>query len=204
MKLVLASQSPRRKELLLDAGYEFTVSTVKVSEIFDESLNPSDVPSHLATIKAKACVEQHKELKKEGFLILAADTLVLLGDQILGKPGNAAEAADFLRRLSGKTHRVITGLALLPSGPRSTQVWTASEVTEVKFRDLSAVDIEAYVDSGEPMDKAGAYAIQGEGGKFVSSFSGSWSNVVGLPLERLERALSENGWTVGRGKPQKS
>lgn len=201
MKLVLASQSPRRRELLLEAGFEFTVSTVKVSEIFDESLNPSEVPSHLATIKAEACVEQNKQLKSPGFLILAADTVVILGDQILGKPKDAREAHDFLRRLSGQTHSVITGVTLLESG--TTKVWTGQDVTAVTFRDLSDSEIDDYIRTGEPMDKAGAYGIQGGGGKFVSSFSGSWSNVVGLPLERLERALIENGWTIRRRKPEK-
>ena len=202
LKLVLASQSPRRRDLLLDSGFEFTVSTVKVSEIFDENLNPSDVPSHLATVKAEACIKQHKELKSPGFLILAADTIVVLDQHILGKPRDARQAHEFLRRLARKTHRVITGIALLPSS--TTKVWTGSDITEVTFRSLSDGEIQSYVNSGEPMDKAGAYAIQGGGARFVSSFSGSWSNVVGLPLERLERALVENGWTVGRRKPAKS
>jgi len=202
LKLVLASQSPRRKDLLNEAGFEFTVSTVKVSEIFDENLNPEDVPSQIATAKAQACVEQNKHLESQGFLILAADTVVILGDQILGKPRNPVEAEDFLRRLSSKTHRVITGLALLKSG--SSHLWTGRDVSEVTFRALTDAEIRAYVASGEPMDKAGGYGIQGLGGKFVSSFRGSWSNVVGLPLERLERALQENGWTVGRKKPAKS
>ncbi|MBX3020840.1 MAG: septum formation protein Maf [Bdellovibrionales bacterium] len=202
LKLVLASQSPRRRELLNSAAYEFTVSTVKVSEIFDESLNPQEVASHLATLKARACLDQHKSLNSPGYLILSADTIVVLGDQILGKPESAAQAEDFLRRLSSNTHRVMTGVALLESG--STKTWTGVEITEVKFRELSAEEIRTYVADGEPMDKAGAYGIQGDGGKFVSSVHGSWSNVVGLPLERLERALKENGWTVGRHSPQKS
>jgi septum formation protein len=197
LKLVLASQSPRRRELLTSAGYEFTVSLVKVSEIFDENLNPTEVASHLATVKATACVRQHKELNSPEFLILAADTIVLLGEQILGKPKNPAQAREFLRLLSGKTHRVITGLALLWSGS-GAKPWTVSDATEVSFRVLSDEEIAAYVATGEPMDKAGAYAIQGGARKFVSSFRGSWSNVVGLPLEQLEKALQENGWIVSR------
>jgi septum formation protein len=199
MKLVLASQSPRRRELLESAGYEFTVSPVKVSEIFSETMNPPDVASHLATIKAEACPQQYKDLNSPGFLILGADTIVVLGDQILGKPENRVQAEEFLLRLSSNTHRVMTGIALLQSG--ATKVWTAVETTEVRFRKLSSEEIRAYVATGEPMDKAGGYGIQGAAKEFVSSISGSWSNVVGLPLERLERALEENGWTVGRRSP---
>jgi septum formation protein len=202
MKLVLASQSPRRSELLLEAGFEFIVSLVKVSEIFDENLNPENVASHLATVKARACLDQHKHLDSPGFLILGADTIVVSGGQILGKPENPQEAVQFLRQLSGKTHRVMTGLALLKSS--SAEAWSGTEVTEVEFRKLSPAEIDAYVATGEPMDKAGAYGIQGGAQKFVSSISGSWSNVVGLPLERLEKVLAEKGWTVGRRSPQKS
>lgn len=197
MELVLASASPRRRDLLVAAGYEFTVSPVKISEIFDESLNPPEVASQIATNKARAALDQHMFLKSDGFLILSADTIVVLGDQILGKPSSALEAREFLRRLSGKTHRVITGICLLPSltGPRA---WTGVEASEVTFRTLTDEEIAEYVRGGEPMDKAGAYAIQGDGRKFVSSLRGSWSNVVGLPLERLEKALKENGWSVRR------
>lgn len=198
LKLVLASQSPRRRELLEKAGYEFAVSSVKVSEIIDESLTPTENASHLATLKAEACFTQNNYSKSPGFLILGADTVVVLGEQILGKPRDASEAHEFLRRLSGKTHRVITGLSLFESG--STKVWSGFDQTEVEFKTLSESEIGAYVKSGEPMDKAGAYAIQGEGRKFVSCYHGSWSNVVGLPLEKLEKALLANGWTVGRRK----
>lgn len=202
MNLILASQSPRRRELLSSARYEFAVSPVKVSEIFDENLNPPEVASHLATVKAEACLDQHKHLNSPGYLILAADTIVVSSDQILGKPVDAAQAVDFLRQLSGVTHRVMTGLTLLESG--SSRRWTGVETTEVTFRKLGADEIAAYVATGEPMDKAGAYGIQGLAKNFVSSFSGSWSNVVGLPLERLESALQENGWVVGRRSPEKT
>lgn len=202
LNLALASQSPRRRELLSDAGYEFRVFPVKVSEIIDENLNPADVASQLGTLKAQSCVEQNKELKQQGFLVLGADTIVVLGRRILGKPQNNAQAREYLRLLSSKTHNVITGFGLVESG--TTKVWSGAEVTEVTFRNLSDQEIDTYVASGEPMDKAGAYAIQGGGGKFVSSFSGSWSNVVGLPLERLEKVLSENGWNVRRRAPANS
>jgi septum formation protein len=132
-------------------------------------------------------------------LILAADTIVVLGDQILGKPDSAAQAHDFLRQLSAKTHQVMTGMTLLKSG--SSESWSGVDTTAVGFRKLSEAEILEYVASGEPMDKAGAYGIQGAAKKFVSSISGSWSNVVGLPLERLEKVLSEKGWPIDRSKP---
>lgn len=206
LQLVLASSSPRRRELLTEAGYAFTVSPVKVSEIFDESLNAREVVSHLATIKARAGLDQHNHLNSPGNLILGADTLVVLpvdgGDQILGKPTDEAEALDFLTRLSGRAHRVMTGVCLLRSG--TDEAWTGVDVTEVHFRAVSEAELRAYVATGEPMDKAGAYAIQGGAKNFVSHFTGSWSNVVGLPLERLEKALRENGWNVGRRPVEKN
>lgn len=196
LQLILSSQSPRRRELLEAARFEFTVSTVKVSEIFDEKLKPVEVASHLATLKARACLATHKELNSPGYLILAADTIVVLGDQILGKPADTSIAVESLERLSGREHSVMTGVTLIESG--TSRWWSGVEETRVRFRDLSAEEIRAYVATGEPMDKAGAYGIQGEAKKFVSGLEGSWSNVVGLPLERLERALQENGWNIRR------
>ena len=198
MELALASQSPRRRELLAAAGYVFRVFPVKVSEIIDENLTPAEAASQIATVKLSAAVKQHKELNQPGFLVLSADTIVVLGRQILGKPGNFSEAERFLRSLSGKTHSVITGFSLLESG--STKGWTGAEISEVKFRVLSAREIQDYVSSGEPMDKAGGYAIQGAAQKFVSSLTGSKSNVIGLPMERLEKVLNDNGWAVDRKK----
>ena len=200
LKLALASQSPRRRELLEKAGFEFHVFPVKVSEIIDENLNPAEAAAEVAKSKVQACLEQNKSLKSHGFIVLGADTMVVLGQTILGKPRNFSEAQRFLRSLSGKTHRVITGLCLWKSG--STNFWTGAEMTEVKFRPLAEAEIDDYIATGEPMDKAGAYAIQGAGGKFVSSYNGSWSNVVGLPMERLEKVLKENGWSVGRRKSE--
>ena len=196
MKLILASQSPRRRELLDQAGFEFSTFPVKVSENIDENLNPEEQVRTLALRKARACIDQNNQLKSHGFLVLGADTMVFLGQQSLGKPLDFSQAVDFLSRLSGQTHRVMTGVALVPTdhGP----VWVGHCVTEVTFRQLSAQEIHEYVQTGEPMDKAGAYGIQGLGQKFVSSKSGSWSNVVGLPIESLELALKERGWNVDR------
>jgi len=196
LMLVLASQSPRRIELLNNAGFQFHHHPVKVSEIFDEKLKPAEDASQIATAKAEACVEQHKQLKSGDFLVLAADTVVALGDQKFAKPDSAAEAAEFLRRLSGKTHSVITGLALLET--RSGKRFQGFAETMVEFKKLSEAQISEYVATGEPMDKAGGYAIQGLGGNLIASTHGSWSNVVGLPMELLEKALLENGWNVRR------
>lgn len=196
LEIALASQSPRRRELLSKAAYEFRVFPVKVSEIIDENLKPAEAASQIATNKVLAATQQYKELKQPGFLILGVDTIVVLGKRILGKPRNYSEATHFLRSLSGKTHGVISGICLCESG--STKLWSGAEMTEVMFKTLSEKEIADYVAGGEPMDKAGAYAIQGEGGKFVSSYTGSKSNVVGLPMERLEKVLKENGWNIRR------
>lgn len=198
LEFALASQSPRRRDLLKAAGFSFRAFPVKVSEIFDKNLNAGDQASHLATIKARAALEEHKELKLPGYLVLGADTIVADGETLLGKPENTLEAHQFLRLLSGKTHRVITGISLHESG--ATNFYTGFDQTLVQFRDLSDAEIAEYVATGEPMDKAGGYAIQGGAAKFVSKVEGSWSNVVGLPMERLEKVLQEKGWNVRRAK----
>lgn len=202
LEIALASQSPRRRELLSQAAFSFRVFPVKVSEIIDENLNPAEAASQIATTKVHACVEQNNELKHKGFLVLGADTMVVLGGNILGKPENFSQAQRYLRSLSGKTHCVITGFTLLETG--SSKLWSGAELTEVSFRILSTKEIDEYIATGEPIDKAGAYAIQGDGGKFVSSFTGSKSNVIGLPLERLEKVLKDNGWNVRRREALKS
>lgn len=196
--LVLASQSPRRRDLLTEAGYEFVVDPVKVSEIIDENLNPEGVVLDLAKIKAQATLRLPKYTESRDFLILAADTLVFLEDEPLGKPKNIEEAKSFLGRLSGRTHSVMTGvyLAVSGGGPAIGHV----ETSKVTFRELSSQEIDVYVASGDPMDKAGAYGFQGPAQKFVSRLEGLRSNVVGLPVEVLEGLLKKNGWSVHRRK----
>lgn len=200
---VLASQSPRRKELLESAGFRFTVDPVKVSEIIDENLSFQDAIKALAWKKARATAALPKYSNKKGFLILAADTLVRIETptlvKTLGKPENASEAEEILALLSGKTHSVISAICLYDSENRISREAVCE--TKVEFLPLTREAIKSYVKSGEPMDKAGAYAIQGEGRKFVKRFEGSYSNVVGLPLETLERVLRENDWQVDRRKP---
>lgn len=201
-ELVLASQSPRRSELLRSAGFLFQVSPVKVSESIEENLNPEDNASQIATMKATACLDQNKELKRRGFLILAADTIVAVDDQMLGKPTSVEQAHSFLRLMSGRAHRVISGMCLLESA--TGRMWQGYDTTEVVFRSLTEAEISEYVESKDPFDKAGGYGIQSGGGKFVSSVRGSRSNVVGLSLELLERVLLENGWNVRRHPPRTS
>jgi septum formation protein len=195
-ELLLVSQSPRRRELLSAAGYFFRADSVKVSELIDKNVNLSTAIQQVAETKAQAYLEQHKSLKGQPILILSADTVVALGAQVLGKPENQTEACRFLQQLSGVEHSVITGITIfnLATGEQ----FAGYDESKVKFKNLTAKEITEYVATGEPMDKAGAYAIQGEGRKLVANFSGSWSNIVGLPMELLERVLREKNWQVPR------
>lgn len=180
--LILASASPRRQELLASAGLRFTVEPPAVDESIPEGEPPDQAVERLALAKAEAVFRRHPDR-----LVLAADTVVVLGDAILGKPRSPEEAEAMLQRLSGRTHEVITGVAL--RGPDRREHFHVR--TEVEFRALGAEEIRTYVRGGEPMDKAGAYAIQGGASGFVRAVRGSYTNVVGLPLaeciERLRR-----------------
>ena len=193
-QLILASQSPRRNQLLTDAGFKFLVHPVKVSEIIKENLNSSEVVLDLACTKAKAWGEQYPSFQNESVLILSADTLVVKDDLILGKPQNEKQAYEYLQLLSGSEHEVKTGICFY-SLPEE-KIIAKLDVTKVQFKTLSDKDIQDYIKTGEPMDKAGAYGIQGLGAKFVESTAGSWSNVVGLPMELVEKTIKEEGWTL--------
>jgi septum formation protein len=180
--LVLASQSPRRRELLAAAGIEFVVRPVSVPEQHRAGESPQEYVRRLAEAKADAV------LRSDGEIVLGADTVVVVAGQILEKPVDAADAARMLRLLSGREHDVITGICL--AGSRCRIVDTAT--TRVRFTELTAREIGDYVASGEPMDKAGAYAIQGLASKFVSRVEGEYSNVVGLPVALVYRHLTES------------
>ena len=197
-QLILASQSPRRLELLQTLGIGCTVDTVKVSEIIDKNLNLEAAIAKLATDKGQALVNSRNYMKGHGILVLSADTVVVLGQEILGKPKDALQASDFLHRLSGVEHRVISGICIheIDRG----QIWTATDTTFVRFHPLTEQQIHDYVASGEPFDKAGAYGIQGAAKSFVSERRGSWSNVVGLPLELFEKMVTEHGWQLSRNQ----
>jgi septum formation protein len=195
--LVLASQSPRRKELLESAGFKFIVTSVEISEIPNENLSLERQIEDIALRKAKALVESPKLPKLKDILLLSADTIVVLDGQIIGKPKDLSESEKYLRALSGRTHQVITGLCLWDIQGQGPAV-LAHEWSHVTFRKLSEGEIRSYVDSGDGLDKAGAYGIQGVGGTFVSELQGALDNVMGLPVSLVERLLDENGWKIDR------
>lgn len=187
MELILASASPRRRELLSRLGLEFTVLAAQADETLLPGLSPREQVIRLSAIKAQAVREALES--RPGQVIVSADTVVVLDDAILGKPKNAAQAAEMLRALSGRAHLVLTGVTVLTEdGPRQL-----CEETQVFFRPLRETEITAYIRTGEPMDKAGAYGIQGYGALFVEKLIGDYYNVMGLPLCALGRLLREAG-----------
>jgi len=177
--LVLASQSPRRRELLTTAGIPFTVRFREVEEIRAPGEAPEAYVRRLACAKAEAAWEDRDEI------VLGADTVVVLDQSVLEKPRDAADARSMLRSLSSREHTVITGICLRHPGG----VEVDSSATRVRFARLTDAEIDAYVATGEPMDKAGAYAIQGLASKFVESIEGCYFNVIGLPLSQVYRYL---------------
>lgn len=181
MELILASQSPRRKELLGLFGVAFTVRVADIDETMDESKAPYDEVSRVSRLKAMAVS------RKDDDVVIAADTIVVVGGKVLGKPRDEAEAFAMLELLSGRDHQVMTGMTVL----RGNLCETVTEVTDIHFRHLSQNEIAAYVRSGEPMDKAGAYGIQGGAALFAEKMVGDYYNVMGLPVCRLWQLLSK-------------
>ena len=190
-RLVLASASPRRAALLARAGYAFDVVPANV----DESRRPAETAAayveRLARNKAAAVAGRYPER-----FVIGADTAVVVDGAVLGKPRDADDAARMLRLLSGRAHEVLTGVAVR----RGARCVVAVETSMVHFAVLGAGQITRYVGTGEPADKAGAYGLQGNGGRFVTRVDGSRSNVVGLPLGRLERLLAELDAAAGAGR----
>jgi len=188
MKLILASSSPQRTEVLRNAGFLFEVVPAHVDESRREGETAGDFARRLAETKASVVAANLPQAGRPA-IIVGADTVISVEGLILGKPADAQNAREMLRRLSGRTHEVITGLAVLswPKGERRVE----QETTRVTFTALKENEIEDYVASGEPLGKAGAYAIQGLGGRFVERVEGCYFNVVGLPLARLYRILRE-------------
>lgn len=184
MKIILASASPRRRELIKNLGIEYEVRTADCEEETVPGEHPKDTVIRLSRTKALWVAER----ETAPAIVIGADTVVAIDDEILGKPANRNEAAKMLRELSGRTHRVYTGMTVTDGNK------TVSEYvrTDVKFYELSDKQIESYVSTGEPMDKAGAYGIQEYGSLLVKSISGDYFNVVGLPVSRLRRVLNEN------------
>jgi septum formation protein len=187
--LILASTSPRREELLRNAGIEFVVQPANVPEEILPGESPEACVERLARSKA-ATVFDLRTAQQSGHSVLGADTIVVVGNEILGKPTNSADAARMLRRLSGREHRVITGVCLIqPGPPRKEDV--RHEITRVTMSVLPEEEIAAYVTQGEPMDKAGGYAIQGRASRWIPRIEGCYFNVVGLPISLVYRMLRE-------------
>ena len=180
MGLILASASPRRQELLRLITEDFTVFPAAVEESLPPALSVLDAAQYLARKKACAVAEQYPE-----HVVLGSDTTVVLGNGILGKPGTPERAAEMLRMLSGKTHQVVTGVALA----KGTRVVSFQTETEVTFYPLTEAQIQNYVATREPLDKAGGYGIQGRGALLVEKINGDFYSVVGLPVAAVSRAL---------------
>ena len=183
-RLVLASASPRRSELLASLGLTFEVRAASV----DESARPGEGAAALVERLAR---EKATAVAGPGELVLGADTVVALDGAVLGKPAGDDDAAAMLRRLAGREHEVLTGLAFVEPGAGRTM--SAVERTRVRFTDLTAAEVDWYVRSGEARDKAGAYGVQGRAALFVSAVIGNYSNVVGLPLPAVRRLCREAG-----------
>jgi septum formation protein len=189
MKLILASTSPRRAEVLHDAGYHFAV----VGSAVDETPLPGESPSELVLRLANAKAQAAAARSVGPAIVLAADTVVTLEGRIFGKPHSTDDAGRMLEQLSGRTHSVITGVTLirLPDAERRAFV----ESTLVHFAQLSPEEISRYLATNEPHDKAGAYAIQGRAGRYIPRIEGDYFNVVGLPLARVSQALLDLGYS---------
>jgi septum formation protein len=193
MKLILASVSPRRAAILSDAGIPFEVLSTETDESRHVGENVEAMVLRLAEAKARAAAaHQQRAGRIESAIVVGADTVVEIDGQALGKPGSAPVAAQMLRSLSGRDHRVLTGLAVIRLPDMTVQ--REVESTRVRFATLTDEEIERYAATREPLDKAGAYAIQGIAGRYVERIEGCYFNVVGLPLARLYRILREMDW----------
>ena len=181
MSLILASASPRRKELLGLFRIPFEIRVADIDETMDPQKAPFDEVARVSRLKAAATP------RKDGDVVVAADTIVVCEGRVLGKPRSEAEAAAMLRLLSGRDHQVMTGVTVI----RDERVQTFTEVTDIHFRELSDREIDRYVATGEPMDKAGAYGIQGGAALFCTRMVGDYYNVMGLPVCRLGLVLRE-------------
>jgi len=198
--LVLASASPRRRELLTQAGYRFTVHPAHIPEDPLPGEDPIVYVTRLAREKAEAVFSElaagdnpeKERLDGQSLVVLGADTTVAVDNTILGKPEDAADAARMLRLLSGRTHRVITGVAVVSA--KGAEV--AAEATAVRFLTLSDAEIAGYVATGEPMDKAGAYAIQGRAARWIPRIEGCYFNVMGLPLALVSSLLEPSSTLI--------
>lgn len=186
-KIILASQSPRRKWLLEQIGLEFEIIPSNFDEDIENKKFSKQLIESLAYEKAKEVAERNEEKA----LIIAADTVVIMGNQILGKPTDEKDAENMLKKLSNKTHKVITAIAIIDKYEDKTLI--NSKISKVKFKKLSEREILDYIKTGEPMDKAGSYGIQAYGSLFVEKVEGCYNNIVGLPLNLLSEMLKSFG-----------
>lgn len=194
MKLILASGSPRRAEILRAAGFSFEAVTADVNETLHSGEAPVDYVRRLAEAKARAAAQiLAKTGTASSAVVIAADTTVVVGGEILGKPESPEDARRMLETLSGRTHEVYTGVALLRVPDGKLRVFDA--MTHVEFARIAADEIADYIASGEPFGKAGGYGIQGRAGRFVNRIDGCYFNVMGLPLSRVYAELCKIGWS---------
>ena len=192
MKYILASASPRRKELMEQAGFRFEVIPSMVEERITKT-TPSDVVMELAFQKAQDVFERHQKssVGRQDYVVIGADTIVVYRNEILGKPANKSEAFDMLSMLSDRTHQVYTGVSLIYFQNGQIHTNTFYESTDVTFCPISREDLHSYIESGDPLDKAGAYGIQGSFAIHVKCIKGDYNNVVGLPICRLYQELKK-------------
>jgi len=191
-KLILVSKSPRRRKILKDHGINFTSSSVEISEHFDKNLSLNNALKAISRSKVGAFLKQNLFSKNEDVLLLGCDTLVCLKGCVLGKPKDKNEAKQYLSRLSGAEHEVKTAISIYQVNKGT---WVEHvETSKVKMKVLSDDVIDKYISSGEPFDKAGGYAIQGLGKNLVESFSGSWYNIVGFPIEFFLNLIDQKNW----------
>ena len=184
--VVLASSSPRRRELLEKAGLKFTVDSSETDERLNGTADPVEMARSISLMKASSAVSRHP-----GSIIIAADTFGVLDGSLLGKPGDAAHASEMLALMSGKCHEVVTGFTIIDADSGKTVSHVVK--TRVYFKTLSKAQIEKYVETGEPLGKAGAYAIQGKGAGLVEKIEGDYYNVIGLPVRALANELKKFG-----------
>lgn len=194
MRIILASASPRRRELLTQAGVDFEVLPAEGEEVITKE-NPADIVEELALGKAREVAERMIP-GKAGELVLGADTVVAFGGQILGKPKDEEDAIRMLCMLSGNTHSVFTGVAVILRTEDQQEIHQFYEETRVTMYPMSMAEIESYVRTGEPMDKAGAYGIQGSCAVYIEKIEGDYNNVVGLPIARIYQEMKNLGIAI--------
>ncbi len=204
-RIILASQSPRRKQLLDLLGFEYDIIVSNIDETLPEFIRQNSSAAQIATELARQkAFAVGKGLRQNGnnsaqeVIIIAADTIVMLDNKLYGKPNSAAEAKAMLQSLCGKTHQVCTGIAILLYNfiENKMHCLTESENSLVSFRKYDDAEIDAYINTGEPMDKAGAYALQGVGGCLVAKIDGCYTNVIGLPMPKIVKMLRDVGVQV--------